>query len=127
MQHKIIGTTMPVLEMTLDPGDCVIAEAGELSWLTSTIELRTSTSAGANKGFFGAIKRAVGGGSLFMTEYSAAGRPPPERQLAIRHAVGLAAVQVDPKDGRLSGREHLFEAGGAVERRATGEQRLVQG
>src|ERR1700686_4428875 len=73
MQHKIIGTTMPVLEMMLDPGDRVVAEAGELSWLTSTIDLRTSTSAGANKGFFGAIKRAVGGGSLFMTEYSASG------------------------------------------------------
>jgi len=73
MQHKIIGTTMPVLEMTLDPGDRVIAEAGELSWLTSTIGLHTSTSAGANKGFFGAIKRAVGGGTLFMTEYTANG------------------------------------------------------
>ncbi len=69
MQHKIIGSTMPVLEMTLEPGDRVIAEAGELSWMTSSIELHTSTSAGANKGFFGAIKRAVGGGSLFMTEY----------------------------------------------------------
>src|ERR1700730_19311616 len=73
MQHNIIGTTMPVLEMTLDPGDRVVAEAGELSWLTSTIELHTSTSAGANKGFLGAIKRAVGGGSLFMTEYTANG------------------------------------------------------
>src|SRR5713226_5469629 len=69
MQHKIIGSTMPVLEMTLEPGDSIIAEAGELSWMTSSIELRTSTSACANKGFFGAIKRAVGGGSLFMTEY----------------------------------------------------------
>src|SRR6266851_2497154 len=69
MQHKIIGSTMPVLEMTLEPGDRIIAEAGELSWMTSSIELHTSTSAGANKGFFGAIKRAVGGGSLFMTEY----------------------------------------------------------
>jgi len=69
MQHKIIGSTMPVLEMTLEPGDSIIAEAGELSWMTSSIELRTSTSAGANRGFFGAIKRAVGGGSLFMTEY----------------------------------------------------------
>ena len=29
MQHKIIGTTMPVLEMTLDPGDRVVAEAGD--------------------------------------------------------------------------------------------------
>jgi uncharacterized protein (TIGR00266 family) len=75
MQHKIIGTTMPVLEMTLDPGDRVIAEAGELSWLTSSIALNTSTSAGANKGFLGAIKRAVGGGTLFMTEYTANGGP----------------------------------------------------
>jgi len=75
MQHKIIGTTMPVLEMSLDPGDRVIAEAGELSWLTSTIALHTSTSAGANKGFLGAIKRAVGGGTLFMTEYTANGGP----------------------------------------------------
>ena len=31
MQHKIIGSTMPVLEMTLEPGDSIIAEAGELS------------------------------------------------------------------------------------------------
>src|SRR5258708_7543595 len=69
MHHKTIGSTMPVLEMTLEPGDSIIAQAGELSWMTSSIELRTSTSAGANKGFFGAIKRAVGGGSLFMTEY----------------------------------------------------------
>src|SRR3982074_606420 len=75
MQHKIIGSTMPVLEMTLEPGDRSVAEAGELSWMTSTIELHTSTSAGANKGFFGAIKRAAGGGSLFMTEYSANGAP----------------------------------------------------
>src|SRR5216683_4736377 len=73
MQHKISGSTMPVLEMTLEPGDSIIAEAGELSWMTSSIELRTSTSAGANKGFFGAIKRAAGGGSLFMTEYTANG------------------------------------------------------
>src|SRR6266851_4215203 len=60
MQHKIIGSTMPVLEMTLEPGDSIIAEAGELSWMTSSIELRTSTSAGANRGFFGAIELAVG-------------------------------------------------------------------
>jgi uncharacterized protein (TIGR00266 family) len=73
MQPKIVGSTMPVLEMTLDHGDSIIAEAGELSWMTSRIELHTSTSAGANKGFFGAIKRAVGGGTLFMTEYRSNG------------------------------------------------------
>jgi uncharacterized protein (TIGR00266 family) len=75
MQHKIVGTTMPVLEMTLDPGESVVAEAGELGWIGSSIELKTSTAAAGSRGVFGALKRAVGGGSFFMTEYSAVGAP----------------------------------------------------
>ena len=75
MQHKIVGTTMPVLEFVLDPGDRIVAEAGELGWIGSSIELHTSTSAGGGGGVFGALKRAIGGGSLFMTEYRAVGAP----------------------------------------------------
>ena len=71
MESKIVGTTMPVLELTLSPGEKIIAEAGELSWISSAIALRTSTQLGGAKGFFGVIKRVAGGGSLFMTEYSA--------------------------------------------------------
>ncbi len=75
MEHKIIGTTMPVLEMTLESGESVVAEGGELSWMTSSIELHTAASGKAGaKGMFGAVKRAVAGGTLFMTEYTAAGR-----------------------------------------------------
>lgn len=73
MEHKIIGTTMPVLEMRLGPGESVVAEAGELSWMTSAITLRTSTQLGGGGGIFGVLKRAVGGGTLFMTEYRAEG------------------------------------------------------
>ncbi|MEP6669297.1 MAG: TIGR00266 family protein [Chthoniobacter sp.] len=74
MQHEIIGTTMPVLSITLDSGERVIAVSGELSWMTSSIQMNTSTSAGGGGGgFFGALKRVVGGGSLFMTEYRAEG------------------------------------------------------
>ena len=74
MEHKIIGTTMPVLEVSLQPDEVVVAEGGELSWMTSSIELRTAAggTAGA-KGVFGAVKRAVAGGTLFMTEYRAVG------------------------------------------------------
>ena len=35
MDHKVIGTTMPVLEMQLAPGESSVAEGGELSWMTS--------------------------------------------------------------------------------------------
>ena len=37
MQNRITGTTMPVLEFILDPDELVISEAGELSWMSSSI------------------------------------------------------------------------------------------
>lgn len=71
MQERIVGTTMPVLELMLEHGEKIVAEAGELSWIGSSIDLHTSTSLGGARGIFGALKRAIGGGGLFMTEYSA--------------------------------------------------------
>jgi uncharacterized protein (TIGR00266 family) len=73
MEHRIVGTVMPVLEVTLSAGESVVAEAGEFSWMTESIQLETSTKAAGSKGLFGAVKRAVGGGTLFMTEYRAEG------------------------------------------------------
>src|ERR1700692_937673 len=73
MQNRILGTTMPVLEFTLEPNEAVISEAGELSWMTSSIQLTTHTQMGGGGGIFGAIKRVAGGGTLFMTEYRAIG------------------------------------------------------
>ena len=73
MQSRIQGTTMPVLEVLLQPGESVFSEAGELSWMTQSIQMTTHTQFGGGGGFFGAVKRVVGGGSLFMTEYRAMG------------------------------------------------------
>src|ERR1700737_1521434 len=75
MQSRILGTTMPVLEFTLDPNESVISEAGELSWMTSSIQMTTHTQFGGGGGIFGVLKRVAGGGSLFMTEYRAIGAP----------------------------------------------------
>lgn len=75
MQSRILGTTMPVLEIALDPNESVISEAGELSWMTSSIQMTTHTQYGGGGGVFGVLKRVAGGGSLFMTEYRAIGAP----------------------------------------------------
>lgn len=75
MQSRIVGTTMPVLEVLLQPGEAVISEAGELSWMTQSIQMTTHTQMAGGGGFLGAIKRMAGGGTLFMTEYAAAGYP----------------------------------------------------
>src|SRR6201993_2820597 len=73
MQSQIVGTTMPVLEFILEPNEAIISEAGELSWMSSSIQLTTHAQMAGGGGLFGVIKRVAGGGTLFMTEYRAIG------------------------------------------------------
>ena len=75
MQSRITGTTMPVLEFILEPNESIISEAGELSWMSSSIQMTTHTQFGGGGGLFGVLKRVAGGGSIFMTEYRAIGAP----------------------------------------------------
>jgi uncharacterized protein (AIM24 family) len=74
MRANIHGSTLPVLELALEPGERVISETGELSWKTPSISMKTGASVGGG-GFFGAVGRAVSGGGLLMTEYAATGGP----------------------------------------------------
>lgn len=71
MQSKITGTTLPVLQIGLEPGDVIVAAPGELSWMTPNVQMRTTTQTAGSRGLWGAITRAVSGGGLFMTEFSA--------------------------------------------------------
>lgn len=75
MQTRIEGTTMPVLDVQLDPNESVFSESGELSWMTASIQMTTHTQMGGGGGLFGVLKRVAGGGSIFMTEYRAIQTP----------------------------------------------------
>lgn len=75
VRHRVVGTVMPVLEVELDPGQAMVSQSGEVSWMTESIQLSTSTSGAGSKGVLGVMKRVVGGGTLFMTEYRAEGSP----------------------------------------------------
>jgi uncharacterized protein (TIGR00266 family) len=74
MDETIHGTVMPVLELTLQPGESVVSEVGEFSWMTDAITFTTNMGGGmGGKGVMGALKRAVGGGSILMTTWTAQG------------------------------------------------------
>ena len=64
---------MPILEITLGPGERIIAEGEDVAWLTTGFQLETSTrfGSGGRGGFMSGLKRALGGGQLFLTEYTA--------------------------------------------------------
>jgi uncharacterized protein (AIM24 family) len=77
MKAEVKGTTMPVLEMVLDPGEAIVTVHGDLSWMTPNMQMSQTTSTGGQGGggFMGAFKRMAGGGSLFLTRYEPSGGP----------------------------------------------------
>ena len=109
MQHRILGTTMPVLEFALDHNDAIISEAGELSWMSASIQMTTHTQHAGGGGIFGVIRRVAGGGSLFMTEYRAYGAPG-EVAFATRVPGHIVPVEVGP--GPNGNQEYLIHRHG---------------
>jgi uncharacterized protein (TIGR00266 family) len=76
VDYKILGSTMPVLEVDLQPQEWIIAESGELSWMTASIGLQSGVQIGGQTGgLFGALTRALSGSTIFMTQYYAYQEP----------------------------------------------------
>jgi uncharacterized protein (TIGR00266 family) len=73
MKPVTAGTTMPILEITLEPGESIVAEGGDVAWLSPGMQLDTSTAhgTGGQGGFMSGLKRVLGGAQLFLTQYTA--------------------------------------------------------
>lgn len=65
IDYKIHGEEMQAIEIELDPGEGVRAEAGAMLFMEQGIEMQTSTGGGAFKGF----KRMLTGDSFFITTF----------------------------------------------------------
>lgn len=80
VDYEIIGDDMQLVEVELDPGETVIAEAGAMNYLEEGIEFESKMGDGAEpqQGFFSRLfsagKRAVMGESVFMTHFTNLGQ-----------------------------------------------------
>src|SRR5215213_1967826 len=108
IDYEIFGNEMQYAEVTLDPGETAIAEAGGMMFMTAGIQMQTVFGDPSNpqqQGFLGKLmtagKRVVTGESLFMTTFTASG---PGRQV-----VAFAA----PYPGKILAM-HLGELGGEL-------------
>ena len=76
IDFEIIGNEMQIVEVELDPGETVIAEAGGMNYMDSDIQFETKMGDGsAPGGGFGGILKTIGkrvltGESLFMTHFT---------------------------------------------------------
>jgi uncharacterized protein (AIM24 family) len=123
MRPQITGTTLPVLELGLDPGDVIVAAPGELAWMTPNITMNTTTATAGASGLWGAVSRAISGGGLFMTEFSAANEPGGVA-FAPQIPGQIVAVDVQPGRGFLIHRHGFLCATQGVEL-TTGLQRSL--
>lgn len=76
VDYKIIGDDLQVVEVELDRGETVIAEAGAMCWMDFGInfEARMGDGSRAESGFFSKVfevgKRVLTGESLFITHFT---------------------------------------------------------
>lgn len=76
VDYEILGTSMQILEVELDPNETVIAEAGAMTYMEEGITFETKMGDGsdADEGvigkLFGAGKRLMMGESIFTTHFS---------------------------------------------------------
>lgn len=80
VDYKIIGESLQIVEVELDPGEKVIAEAGMMNYMEDGISFETKMGDGSDpdQGFMGKLfsagKRMVTGESLFMTHFANEGQ-----------------------------------------------------
>ncbi|THB62956.1 MAG: TIGR00266 family protein [Gammaproteobacteria bacterium] len=79
VDYEIFGDDMQLVEVELDPGETVIAEAGAMNYMDEgiTFEAKMGDGSEADQGFmsklFSAGKRALTGESIFMTHFTNTG------------------------------------------------------
>jgi uncharacterized protein (TIGR00266 family) len=76
VDYEIFGDDMQIVEITLDPGETVIAEAGAMNYMDEGIAYETRMGDGSNATndllgkLFGAGKRILTGESVFLTHFT---------------------------------------------------------
>ena len=67
MNYKLIGQTVPLVEMTLNKGETVYTQSGGMAYQTEGITMKTNARGGVMK----SIGRMFAGESMFMANYTA--------------------------------------------------------
>ncbi len=89
VDYEILGSDMQIIEVELDPGETVIAEAGAMNYMEDDIvfESRMGDGSEPNQGVMGKLlsvgKRVLTGESIFMTHFTNRG--------AVKRRVSFAA------------------------------------
>ncbi len=102
IDYKIIGDDIQLVEVELDPGETVIAEAGAMTYMQDGISFETKLGDGStpNQGFMGKLffagSRLITGESIFMTHFTNQG--PGKKKVSFAAPYPGKIIPVDLKE-----------------------------
>ena len=104
VDYQLFGDDMQFVEIALDQGEAVVAEAGAMMYMEQGVQMETTfgdgTEKSAKSGFMGKLasagKRVITGESLFMTMFE--NKSAPQRKVAFAAPYPGKIIPLDLKD-----------------------------
>jgi len=113
IDYELIGDDMQIVEVELDPGETVIAEAGAMNYMEDQISFEAKMGDGSkpHQGLFGKLldvgKRALTGESIFMTHFTNQGMGKKRVSFAAPYPGKIICMEMC-MNGRLIGMQHTM-------------------
>jgi len=114
VDYTIIGDDIQMVEVELDPGETVIAEAGAMTYMEDGIDFEAKMGDGSKpeSGLFGKLldagKRVVTGESLFMTHFTHRGQGKARVAFAAPYPGKIVPIDLSKLGGELICQKDAF-------------------
>ena len=113
IDYELFGDDMQFVEVTLDPGEMVVADAGTMMYMTAGIEMQTvfgdpSKQQSLFGKLFDAGKRVLTGESLFLTTFGATGQQRERVAFAAPYPGKIIPLHLDELGGELICQKDAF-------------------
>ena len=122
MQYQINGTIMQTVAVDLAPGETVYSQTNTMCWMDEGVVMDTHTGGG----FFAGLRRTLGGGGFFVTDFSAKDRPG-HVAFAPRFPGTIIPVQLGPGQSLICRKETFLVAQKSVQLEIAWQQRIGAG
>ena len=121
MRYAISGTVMQTVAIDLAPGETVYSQTNTMAWMNDQVAMNTHTGGGLFAGF----KRSFGGGSFFITDFTANG--PGHVAFAPRFPGTIVPAMLQPGHSLICRKETFLVAQKSVSLELAWQKRLGAG
>ncbi len=114
VDYEILGDDIQIVEVELDPGETVIAEAGAMNYMEEgiTFEAKMGDGSQPDSGFFGKLmsagQRVLTGESVFMTHFTNSGAAKRRVSFAAPYPGKIVPIDLSKVSGELLCQKDAF-------------------